>query len=67
MFTPITSPPKFVTPEEHAQITSSTPDSFFGIPPTLRFHNVDVEVEIEPKLDFLPNGNVKGTIWVTDE
>lgn len=67
MFTPTTTPPKFVTPEEHAQITSSTPESFFDIPPALRFHNTEVEVQVDPTPDFLPSGNVKGTIWVTEE
>ncbi|KAI5453929.1 hypothetical protein NCC49_004924 [Naganishia albida] len=67
MFTPTTTPPRFVTPEEHAQITSSTPESFNDIPPALRFHNTEVEVEVDPKPDFFPGGNVKGTIWVTEQ
>jgi nucleotide-sensitive chloride channel 1A len=66
MFTPVNDPPTFVTPEEHAQITSSTPDSFSDIPPALRFHDTEVEIEIDPKLEFLSE-RVKGTLWVTEK
>jgi nucleotide-sensitive chloride channel 1A len=66
MFTPVNNPPTFVTPEEHAQITSSTPESFSDIPPALRFHDTEVEIEIDPKLEFLSE-RVKGTLWVTEK
>ncbi|KAJ9120685.1 hypothetical protein QFC22_002616 [Naganishia vaughanmartiniae] len=68
MFTPISTPPTFVTPEEHAQITSSTPSSFSDIPPALRYQDNEVELVIEPQLEaYGSSDRLKGSIWVTEE
>jgi nucleotide-sensitive chloride channel 1A len=68
MFTPISTAPTFVTPEEHAQITSSTPSSFSDIPPALRYQDNEVELIIEPQLELYGSSDrLKGSIWVTEE
>lgn len=68
MFTSISTPPTFVTPEEHAQITSSTPSSFSDIPPALRYQDDEIELVIEPQLEQYGSlDRLKGRVWVTEE
>ncbi|TYJ54961.1 hypothetical protein B9479_004373 [Cryptococcus floricola] len=45
MLTQTSAPPQSISPEQHAQLTSSTPASFTDIPPVLRWED-DAEVEL---------------------
>lgn len=71
--TPISQPPRFVSAEQHAELTSATPADFADIPPVLRWQG-DVEVqppsEDSDETDATANGHadkLKGTLWVTEE
>ncbi|WWC58584.1 uncharacterized protein I303_101127 [Kwoniella dejecticola CBS 10117] len=72
MLSPINEPPHSITPEEHAQITSSTPSSFVDIPPILRWaDDVEVDVTLSPLTGgwegwASSNGRVKGKLSVNE-
>jgi nucleotide-sensitive chloride channel 1A len=67
----ITSQPHFITPEEHAALTSSTPASFTDIPPVLRHVEEHVEVELDPAMPEIGASSaaerLTGKLWVTEE
>ncbi|KZP00650.1 hypothetical protein CALVIDRAFT_283615 [Calocera viscosa TUFC12733] len=63
---PISSPPTFITAEEHHTLTSSTPDSFNSIPPVLRHKEENVTVSLDPPLPGLDGDNIKGTLYVIE-
>ncbi|KAK8865882.1 hypothetical protein IAR55_001030 [Kwoniella newhampshirensis] len=69
MLSPLNSPPTSISPEEHAQLTSSTPSSFIDIPPVLRWSD-QVEVTMSPThrgWESWPAGPVSGTLYVTED
>ncbi|CAE6425779.1 unnamed protein product, partial [Rhizoctonia solani] len=57
--------PKFITPEEHKQLTASTPSSFGDIPPVLQHKEENVQVTFDPPIPDLGN-NEKGTLYVIE-
>ncbi|KAG5350562.1 hypothetical protein C0989_010426 [Termitomyces sp. Mn162] len=60
--TPISSLPTFVSPEEHANLISSTPSSFSDIPPILKHTQPNVRVTLDPPV---PGFNATdGTLYV---
>ncbi|QRV89853.1 hypothetical protein RhiJN_17871 [Ceratobasidium sp. AG-Ba] len=64
--TPTTQgPPRFITPEEHKQLTASTPTSFGDIPPVLRHTQSDVQIVFDPPIAGL-EGDEKGTLYVIE-
>ncbi|WVW82252.1 hypothetical protein I302_104258 [Kwoniella bestiolae CBS 10118] len=69
MLSPITAPPNSISPEEHTQITSSTPSSFVDIPPILRWYDEDVQVLLSSRnggWEGWNEGRVKGKLWVNE-
>lgn len=58
MFTIINSAPAFITADDHAELTRSTPSSFADIPPVLKFKGDNVEIELDPSLDGLKGGGI---------
>jgi nucleotide-sensitive chloride channel 1A len=66
MLAQLSSPPTYVSQEEHDALTSSTPESFTDIPPILRFLDEEVEVVLSPATGWW-EGKVKGKLWVTEE
>ncbi|KZW02767.1 hypothetical protein EXIGLDRAFT_664760 [Exidia glandulosa HHB12029] len=62
----IDGPPNFTTPEQHAQLTSATPDSFNDIPPVARHIEQNVTCTLEPPLDGAASTNARGTLYVTE-
>ncbi|KAG9082746.1 hypothetical protein FS749_006595 [Ceratobasidium sp. UAMH 11750] len=65
--TPTTQPgpPRFITPEEHKQLTASTPISFGDIPPVLRHTQGDVQIVFDPPIHDLGSAD-KGTLYVIE-
>ncbi|KAG8959253.1 hypothetical protein FRC03_008238 [Tulasnella sp. 419] len=61
----IQSLPHFVTPEAHADITSSTPQSLDDIPPVLRLLQKDVTIQFEPEMEEFAQNN-KGELYIID-
>ncbi|WRT64104.1 uncharacterized protein IL334_001033 [Kwoniella shivajii] len=69
MLTLISSPPISISPEEHAQLTSSTPSSFVDIPPVLRWVD-DVQVVLSSTQggwEGWNQGKANGRLWVTED
>ncbi|EIW72654.1 hypothetical protein TREMEDRAFT_25761 [Tremella mesenterica DSM 1558] len=68
MLSPATTPPTYISPEDHAALTSSTPGSFVDIPPILRWAD-EVEISMEPQDGGWEGWDrkVKGKLWVTEE
>ncbi len=66
----ITTQPVYVSAEEHATLTASTPTSFADIPPVLLHLEEDVEVTLEPAMPELSGSadgaRVRGKLWVTE-
>lgn len=67
--TPLTSTPRHISADAHAELTSATPADFAEIPPILRWEG---EVEVTPPAtnDGTANGHADkqtGTLWVTEE
>ncbi|CAE6354037.1 unnamed protein product [Rhizoctonia solani] len=58
-------PPKFITPEEHKQLTASTPSSFGDIPPVLQHKEENVQVTFDPPIPDLKTDE-KGTLYVIE-
>ncbi|KAF8674177.1 volume decrease after cellular swelling [Rhizoctonia solani] len=57
---PQPGPPKFITLDEHKQLTASTPSSFGDIPPILQRKEENVQITFDPPVpDFSSEG--KGT------
>ncbi|WVO17846.1 hypothetical protein L204_105544 [Cryptococcus depauperatus] len=68
MITVITAPPAFISPEEHAQVTSSTPASFTDIPPVLRWSD-EVEIHLSSVAGGWESwnaGKARGKLYVTE-
>ncbi|KAF4613912.1 hypothetical protein D9613_007854 [Agrocybe pediades] len=55
--------PKFVTPEEHATLVASTPESFKDIPPVVRHVEEDVTITLDPPLEN-NTGPIHGTLYI---
>ncbi|KAG8763652.1 hypothetical protein FRC11_014629 [Ceratobasidium sp. 423] len=62
---PQPGPPKFITPEEHKQLTASTPSSFGDIPPVLQHKEENVQVTFDPPIPEL-GSDEKGTLYVIE-
>ena len=59
--------PNFVTSEQHAEQTGSTPASFADIAPVLRHKQENVNVIIDPPLSTLSEEELsKGTLYVIE-
>lgn len=81
-FSPLSAPPTFISPEEHANLQQSTPTSFAALPPVLRLTVQQVRCRIEPDLgaqfagaEQAANGSgaglqswekEAGTLWLTE-
>lgn len=62
----ISALPHYVSREEHAEITSRTPENFSDIPPVLRRKEEGVRVALEPPLpDWTPD-DLKGTLYIIE-
>ena len=57
--------PKFITPDEHKQLTASTPSSFGDIPPVLQHKEESVQVTFDPPIPDL-GSDEKGTLYVIE-
>lgn len=57
--------PRFVTPQEHAEIVSRTPESFASIPSVLRHKQDNVTVSLDPPIAEFNDDN-KGSIYVVE-
>ncbi|CAE6461665.1 unnamed protein product [Rhizoctonia solani] len=62
---PQPGPPKFITVEEHKQLTASTPSSFGDIPPVLQHKEENVQVIFDPPIPDL-GSDEKGTLYVIE-
>ncbi|KAG6880977.1 hypothetical protein C0993_003439, partial [Termitomyces sp. T159_Od127] len=63
--TPISSLPTYVTPEQHANLVSSTPSSFADIPPVLKHSQPNVRVTLDPPVPgFDATSTTDGTLYV---
>lgn len=62
----ITELPHFVSKEEHAEITSRTPENFNDIPPMLRMKEENIRVEFEPPLPMFAEQDLTGTLYVIE-
>ena len=62
---PIPSLPHCVTPEEHADLVSKTPENFDDIPPVLRCRRENVRVESDPAIPGI-SSPVTGTLHVIE-
>ncbi|ETW82899.1 hypothetical protein HETIRDRAFT_416935 [Heterobasidion irregulare TC 32-1] len=63
----ISSLPPYISPEEHAQITVSTPASFSDIPSVLRHKEENVSAILTPPVeDFSAEDGAQGTLYVID-
>lgn len=58
-------PPRYITPEEHKQLTASTPTSFGDIPPVLQHKEENVRVTFDPPIPELESTD-KGTLYVIE-
>ncbi|WWD17933.1 hypothetical protein CI109_102378 [Kwoniella shandongensis] len=69
MLSTLTTPPQSISPEEHAQLTSSTPSSFIDIPPVLRWSDQVEVVMSSPQggWESWPAGRVSGMLYVTED
>jgi len=56
--------PKFISVEEHAALTTTTPASWSDIPPILRFSEEGVKIEFDPA--YQGKAEYKGDFWVTE-
>ncbi|KAF8604215.1 hypothetical protein BDV93DRAFT_575781 [Ceratobasidium sp. AG-I] len=63
--TPITQLPRFITSDEHKQLTASTPTSFGDIPPIIRHTQADVQITFDPPIPELGSAD-KGTLYVIE-
>ncbi|VDC04809.1 unnamed protein product [Peniophora sp. CBMAI 1063] len=63
----IDSLPKFITPDEHRELTGTTPASFSDIPPVLRHKEETASVRFEPPVEgFTQEDGTKGTLYVIE-
>jgi hypothetical protein len=60
----INAKPKFISVEEHAALTTTTPASWSDIPPILRFSEQGVKIEFDPA--YQGKAEYKGDLWVTE-
>ena len=63
--TVINTLPHFVTPQEHADIVSRTPETFSDIPPVLRQKRENVTIAFDPPIPEFTDDN-KGTLYVVE-
>ncbi|KAI1797484.1 regulator of volume decrease after cellular swelling-domain-containing protein [Ganoderma leucocontextum] len=63
----ITALPTHISPEEHKNISASTPASFADIPPVLRHKEENVSITLEPPLHgFSSEDGALGTLYVIE-
>ena len=63
----ISSLPPYISPEEHAQITGSTPASFSDIPSVLRHKEENVSAILTPPVEgFSAEDGAQGTLYIID-
>ncbi|KAL1745412.1 regulator of volume decrease after cellular swelling-domain-containing protein [Schizophyllum fasciatum] len=63
----ITEIPSFATPEEHRELTGSTPASFAELRPVLRHKEENVSVTLDPPLEgFSAEDGAQGTLFVIE-
>ncbi|KAH7341677.1 regulator of volume decrease after cellular swelling-domain-containing protein [Rhizoctonia solani] len=62
---PQPGPPKFITVDEHKQLTASTPSSFGDIAPVLQHKEENVQVTFDPPIPDL-GSDEKGTLYVIE-
>ncbi|KAF8907369.1 regulator of volume decrease after cellular swelling-domain-containing protein, partial [Gymnopilus junonius] len=57
--------PRYDSPEEHAILVGSTPNSFSDIPPVIRHKEENVTISLDPPHEGFTNENaLKGTLYV---
>lgn len=57
---------RFVSPEEHATLTSSTPESFASIPPIVRYQQQEVRIAFSPDWQSYGEQGQVGSLLVTE-
>ncbi|KAI0059162.1 hypothetical protein BV25DRAFT_1829195 [Artomyces pyxidatus] len=63
----ITSLPRYISPEEHRNLTGSTPASFSDIPPVLRHTEQNVSITFDPPVEgFSPEDGALGTLYIIE-
>ncbi|EJF55842.1 hypothetical protein DICSQDRAFT_150737 [Dichomitus squalens LYAD-421 SS1] len=63
----VTSLPTYISPEEHKNISASTPASFADIPPVLRHKEENVSVTLDPPLPgFSSEDGANGALYVIE-
>lgn len=63
----VTALPSYISPEEHKDVSTSTPASFADIPPVLRHKQENVSVTLDPPLDgFTGDDGAGGTLYVIE-
>jgi hypothetical protein len=60
----LTTPPPALSATELAEISTTTPATFEGIPPILRHKEEQVEFSIDPAFEGFVGG--KGELWITE-
>lgn len=59
--------PKYVSPEEHKTLITSTPASFNDIPPVLRHQEENVSITLDSPVEgFTTEDCAKGTLYVIE-
>lgn len=59
--------PKFITPDEHRELTGTTPASFSDIPPVLRHKEDIASARFDPPVEgFTQEDGTKGTLYVIE-
>ncbi|PIL29890.1 transporter [Ganoderma sinense ZZ0214-1] len=63
----VTALPTHISPDEHKNISASTPASFADIPPVLRHQEQNVAVTLDPPLDgFSTDDAANGTLYIIE-
>lgn len=63
----ISAVPKYISKEEHGQLTAATPSSFADIPPVLRHKQEHVRAVFDPPVQDLSEDDLKkGTVYILE-
>lgn len=60
----ISAVPNFISPEEHKELSGSTPNSFSDIPPILRHKEENVTLVLTPALEGFQEA--QGTLYILE-